>query len=152
MKHKSIKTFLELKNIAIVGVSSSGKGFGVAVYNHLKENGYTVFGVNRKGGFSNNTKLYPSLFKIEHPIDGIITIIPPSETELIVQAAFDLGIKNIWMQQGSDSKNAISFCKEKGINIISGECILMFAEPVKSVHKFHRWIYKLVGKYPKITN
>ena len=152
MKSESIKSFLKLKNIAIIGVSRTGKGFGAAVYNHLKDNGYTVFAVNRIGGFSNNIKLYTSLFKIDHPIEGIITIVPPAETEDVIQVAFDLNIKNVWMQQGSSSKNAINFCKEKGINFVSDECILMFVEPVKSIHKFHRFVNKIVGKYPTITN
>ncbi len=149
MKSESIKSFLELKNIAVAGVSAKGKGFGVAVFNHLKDNSYTVFGVNKNGGFSNNIKLYNSLSSIEHKIDGIVTVVPSAETEIIVQEANELGIKNIWMQQGSESKNAISFCKDNGINVVHNECIMMFVEPVKSIHSFHRWVNKLVGKYPK---
>ena len=60
----------------------------------------------------------------------------------------NLGVKNIWMQQGSESENAIEFCNKNEINVIHGECILMFAEPVKSIHSFHRWVNKLIGKYP----
>lgn len=52
------------------------------------------------------------------------------------------------MQQGSESKNAIDLCVKNGINVIAGECIMMYAEPVKSIHSFHRWINKLVGRYP----
>lgn len=152
MKSESIKSFLGLKNIAVVGVSSKNKGFGVAVYNHLKDNGFNTFGVNKNGGFSNSTKLYNSLALIENNIDGVITVVPPSETEIVVQEAKELGIKNIWMQQGSESKNAIEFCKQNGINVVHNECILMFAEPVKSIHSFHRWINKLLGKYPEIEN
>ncbi len=148
MKSESIKSFLELKNIAVVGVSSKSKGFGIAVYNHLKDNGYTVFGVNKNGGFSNSIKLYNSLSTIEHKIDGIVTVVPPGETEIVVQEANELGIKNIWMQQGSESNNAISFCNDKGINIVHNECIMMFVEPVKSIHGLHRWINKIIGKYP----
>lgn len=148
MKSESIKSFLELKNIAVVGVSSKSKGFGIAFYNHLKDNGYTVFGVNKNGGFSNSIKLYNSLSIIEHKIDGIVTVVPPGETEIVVQEANELEIKNIWMQQGSESNNAISFCNDKGINIVHNECIMMFVEPVKSIHGFHRWINKIVGKYP----
>lgn len=148
MKAESIKKFLELKNIAVIGVSRSKSGFGLAVYEHLKKNGYTVFAVNRKGGFSGNTKLYNSLFEIGQKIDGIITVVPPAETEIVVQAAFDLGILNVWMQLGSDSQNAIDFCENKKMNLINKECILMFAEPVKSIHSFHRWINKIIGKYP----
>jgi uncharacterized protein len=150
MKNESIKSFLKLKNIVVVGVSRSNKGFGVAVYNHLKANDYTVFAINRKGGFSGSTKLYESLFKIEKQIDGIVTIVPPGETEIVVQQAKDLGINNIWMQQGSDSKSAIEFCEQNKINYVANECILMFAEPVKSIHNLHRWINKLTGKYPNI--
>lgn len=149
MKSETIKSFLELKNIAVVGVSSKGKGFGVAVYNHLKDNGYNTFGVNKNGGFSSSIKLYQSIESIEQKIDGIITVIPPSETEIVVQEAKELGIKNIWMQQGSESKNAIEFCKQNGISVVHNECILMFAEPVKSIHSFHRWINKVIGKYPR---
>lgn len=152
MKIESIKSFLKLKNIAVVGVSSKGKGFGVAVYNHLKDNGYNAYGVNKNGGFSNSTKLYQSIESIGEDIDGIINVVPPSETEIIVQQAKELGIKHIWMQQGSESKNAINFCKDNGINVVHNECIIMFVEPVKSIHNFHRWINKLVGKYPGVES
>lgn len=148
MQIESIKSFLNLKNIAVIGVSSKGKGFGVAVYNHLKDNGYNVFGVNKNGGFSGSLKFYNSISMIEQTIDGIITVVPPSETEIVVQQANSIGIKNIWMQQGSESKNAINFCKDNGINVVHNECIMMFVEPVKSIHSFHRWINKMVGKYP----
>jgi len=59
-----------------------------------------------------------------------------------------LGIKSVWFQQGSSSDEAIKFCEEKGMSVVSGECIFMFAEPVDSIHKFHRWIWKIFGKLP----
>jgi predicted CoA-binding protein len=53
------------------------------------------------------------------------------------------------MQQGSESEKAINYCNENGIDVIHGECILMFAEPVESIHKFHKWLWKIFGKLPK---
>ena len=152
MKSNSIKTFLQLKTIAVVGVSSKGTGFGVSVYDHIKNNGYKVYAVNKNGGFSRETKLYNSLLQIDDHIDGVITVVPPAETELVIQQAKQLDIKNIWMQQGSQSDSAIQFCKENKMNVVDGECIMMFVEPVKSIHSFHRFINRLIGKYPKITN
>jgi hypothetical protein len=32
--------------------------------------------------------------------------------------------------------------------VVQKECILMFAEPVKSIHGIHRWIWKVLGKLP----
>ena len=148
MEKETIESFLKLKNIAVIGVSSKSKGFGVAVYNHLKDNGYTVFAVNKNGGYSGNIKLYNTLAMIDQKVDGIITVVPPSETEIVLQEANELGIKNIWMQQGSESVNALEFCKENNIDVVHNECIMMFVEPVKSIHSFHRWINKIVGKYP----
>lgn len=148
MQKESIESFLKLKNIAVIGVSSKSKGFGVAVYNHLKDNGYTVFAVNKNGGYSGNIKLYNTLAMIDQKVDGIITVVPPSETEIVLQEANELGIKKVWMQQGSESVNALEFCNENNINVVHNECIMMFVEPVKSIHSFHRWINKIVGKYP----
>jgi len=141
-----IESFTKQKNIAVVGVSSKGKGFGASVFKHLKDNNYNAFAVNKNGGTLNDIKLYNSHSSIEHTIDGVITVVPPFETENIVKEAKELGIKFIWMQQGSESNNAINYCKENGMLVVSGECILMFVEPVKSIHKFHRWIDKVTGK------
>lgn len=144
----SIDNFLSKKEIAVIGVSSKGNGFGVAVFNHLKKAGYNVFGVNRNGGYINDDELYKSLKEIPQKVKSVITVIPPAETEKIVDEMIKLSINNIWMQQGSESKKAIEMCNANRINVISGECILMYAEPVKSIHSFHRWVNKILGKYP----
>ncbi|WP_304129840.1 CoA-binding protein [Ignavibacterium album] len=145
---KSIDRFLSNKNIAVIGVSSKGRGFGVAVYEQLKYAGYKVFGVNKNGGKINNEIMFKSLGEISSKVDAVVTVIPPPETEKIIDEMKMLSINQIWMQQGSESKEAIEKCKSNGSNVINGECILMFVEPVKSFHSFHRWINKLIREYP----
>lgn len=148
MQSETVKSFLECKNIAVVGVSTKGKGFGVIAYKHLKQNGYNTFAVNINGGNFESEHLYKSIKDIQTAIDGIITVVPPKITELIVEEASQLGIKKIWMQQGSESQTAIKYCNDNGIAVVQGECIMMFSEPVKSIHGFHRWLWKIIGKYP----
>lgn len=148
MKINLIRNFLEQKSIAVIGVSTTGKGFGVSVYNHLKDRNYNVFAVNPKGGKINGENIETTLSIIAHKIDAVITVVPPAETEKIVLEAKESGINKIWMQQGSESEKAINFCKENNIDCIAGECIMMFSEPVTSIHRFHRGINKLFGKYP----
>lgn len=145
---KSVEEFLSHKDIAVIGVSSKGKGFGVTVYNHLKKAGYKVVGINKNGGKIGQDVLYKNLYEIPVKVDAVVTVIPPVETEKIVNDLIKLSIKQIWMQQGSESENAIKYCVDNGINVIAGECIMMFAEPVESIHSFHRWLNKLFGKYP----
>ena len=70
-------------------------------------------------------------------------MVPRSETEKVIQDAIRSGISHIMIQQGAESEKAINLCKEKGIDIIAGECVLMFAEPTAFYHRIHRWIWNL---------
>jgi len=54
--------------------------------------------------------------------------------------------EKVWMQQGSQSKVAEEYCAENGIDCISNECILMFAEPAGFIHRVHRRIWSIAGK------
>lgn len=145
----SVRQFLAQKNIAVVGVSRSGKKFGNSVIKELQNKGYNVYGINSNVEKINEQKLYPNLQSVPDPLDAVLFVVQPLVTEKIIQDVYDLGIKNVWMQYGSQSEKAVNFCKENGINIVSDECILMFAEPVGLGHRLHRWIWKIAGKLPK---
>ena len=147
-KKESVENFLSKRKIAVAGVSRNGKKFGNTIYKELKSKEYEVFALNPSAENINGEPSYANLNSLPEPVDGLITVVPPAETEKIVKEANEAGIKNIWMQQGSESEAAINYCKENGIDVVHGECILMFAEPVTSIHKFHKWIWKLFGKLP----
>jgi uncharacterized protein len=144
----AVDNFLSCKDIAIVGVSRKGTKFGNAVYKELKKKGINVYGVNPNMEIIEGDKCYKNLMELKGKIDGVVNVVSPTQTGEIVKEAYEIGVKNIWMQQGSESEEAINFCKENGINEVHKECILMFAEPVKSMHSFHRWIWKVLGKLP----
>ena len=48
-----------------------------------------------------------------------------------------------------DPQAYIAACRERGIEAIHGECILMFAEPAGFVHRLHRWLRGVTGKLPE---
>jgi predicted CoA-binding protein len=75
--------------------------------------------------------------------------VPRDQAEQAVQQAIAAKVPRIWLQEGSESEAALRLCQENNVPVIHGECILMFAEPVKSFHAFHRWIWKLLGKLPQ---
>jgi predicted CoA-binding protein len=149
MNLQTINSFLNQKNIAVIGVSATGKGFGVSVYKHLKDRNYNAVPINPKGGSIDGDKLEQSLKSLHRKIDAVVTVVPPEETEKVVMEAKEIGINKVWMQQGSESQKAIQFCKDNNMDLVHGECIMMFSEPVKSIHRFHRGIAKIFGKYPK---
>ena len=145
---ESVANFLSSKNLAVVGVSRKSSKFGNIIYKELKKKGVNVFGVNPNMGSIEGDQCYKNLLGLKGKIDGVINVVSPNQTLEVVKQANEIGVKNIWMQQGSESEEAINFCKENGINEIHKECILMFAEPVKSIHSFHKWIWKIAGKLP----
>ena len=148
-KKEVVADFFSSHTIAVIGVSRNGKNFGASVFRSLRDKGYTVYPVNHNGGFIDGTTLYPDLFAIPDKIDGVVTVVPPQVTEKMVKEISDANIKRVWMQQGSESKAAVDFCNENGIDVIEGECILMFAEPAELPHRVHRWVKGVFGKLPQ---
>ena len=145
---KSVADFLSCKNLAVVGVSRKSSKFGNSIYKELKKKGMNVYGVNPNMDEIQGDKCFKNLKELVGKIDAVINIVSPSQTKDVVVEANEIGVKNIWMQQGSESEEAIKYCNENGINEIHKECILMFADPVKSIHGIHRWLWKVMGKLP----
>ncbi|UCD36838.1 MAG: CoA-binding protein [Fidelibacterota bacterium] len=145
---KAVDDFLAQRSLAVVGVSRSGKKFGNMVYRELKGKGYTLFPIHPEAQTLEGDTSYPSLGALPEKVGGLLIVVPPTETTAVVQDAASAGIKYIWMQQGAESEEAIAFCDANGISAVHGECILMFAQPMKFLHKPHRWVWKLLGKLP----
>jgi len=140
--------FLAQKTFAIVGVSRDQKKFGNIVYRDLKKKGFDVIPVNPKTDSIDGDPCYPNLAALPKPAGGVVIIVPPDRTESVVKEAKEAGISRVWMQQGAGSKAAIQFCEENGMNVVHGHCIMMFTDPT-GFHKFHRWVWKILGKLPK---
>lgn len=147
-KKEAIEDFLSQKKFAILGVSRKPHKFGNAILKGMIKKGYNIIPVHPEVDTLENEKCYKSLFDIPFPVDGVILCIQPEASEKAIEEINAVGIKRVWMQQGSDSKNAIEYCIKNGISVISRECILMFAEPMEFFHRFHRWIWGAIGKLP----
>ena len=81
-------------------------------------------------------------------VTALLVSTKPDQTKILLDEARKKGIRNIWLQQGSADKETIREVEEAGDNVITGECILMFAEPAHFMHRTHAFFKKLVGKYP----
>lgn len=144
-----IADFVSHKNIAVIGASSDNGKFGNYAYRELKKRGYHVIPVNPKTDVIAEDRCYPDLKSLPERVDGVLVVVPPEQTEKVVQEAESVGIKRIWMQQGAASEAAINFCRQHGLSEVHGECILMFAEPVASYHRWHRGLMGCFGLLPK---
>ncbi len=145
---KQINQFLDNQPIAMVGVSRNPKKFGYTAFKELKDKGMKIIPVNPEADEIMGEKSYRNVSSLPADVRGIIVMTKKDKTASIVKEALEKGIKEIWIQQMADSKEALVHLKDSDINYITGECILMHYKP-HSIHKFHGNLKKLFRMYPK---
>ena len=144
-----IKKFLDSKKIAIAGVSRNPKKFGHQIFTKLKERDYELFPINPSADKIDDTQVFSEVTELPAEVKHLVIVTPKKETEKVVMEAITHGIDHIWIQQMSDTPDAIKIAQEAKIKLISGQCIFLWSEPVKGIHKFHKTIMKLFGLLPK---
>ena len=144
----AVEQFLAQRSLGLVGVSRGGRKFGNTVLRELTKRGYRVSVVHPEAAEIDGVSCVPSVSELPDEVGGIVIVVPPEQTEKVVREATLRGVRHIWMQQGSESPAAIELCRGSGIDVVHGECILMYAEPA-GIHRFHHWLWKLLGKLPQ---
>ena len=145
---KQINQFLDNQPIAMIGVSRNPKKFGYTAFKELKDKGMKIIPVNSEADEIMGEKSYRNINSLPQDIRGIIVMTKKEKTASVVKEAIAKGIKEIWIQQMADSKEALSELKGSDINYITGECILMHYKP-HSIHKFHGNLKKFFRMFPK---
>ena len=86
-----------------------------------------IFPVNPKETEIEGVACLKSLRELPYPTQTSVSVItPPSVTEKVLQDAKSLGIKNMWLQPGSENDACVAFAAANGMNLISGgPCILV---------------------------
>ena len=142
---ETIEDFISQRSLAVVGVSRGGKGFGNMAMRELKARGYTLYPIHPSAETLEGEACYPNLGALPEKVGGVLVVVPPAQTEQVVQDARVAGITRVWMQQGAASAAAIRYAEQNGMQAVHGKCIMMFANP-QSLHKFHHWVNTLFGK------
>jgi predicted CoA-binding protein len=115
----------ENNKYAVIGVSKNPEKYGHRVFKDLLGAGWIVYPVNPKESEILGQKVYPKLLNIDEKIDVVIFVVPPKVTLEVLNEVKEIGIKNVWLQPGSESKEAIEYCKENEINCIHDACIMI---------------------------
>jgi predicted CoA-binding protein len=143
---QSIIDFVGGKRIAVVGVSRSGKKFGNLAYTELAGRGYEVFAVHPEAQEIAGAPCYPNLAALSGKVDGVLIILPAQKAIPVLREAAAAGVRNVWLQQGAESAEVMAAARDLGLNMVTGKCILMYAQPVRGFHALHRGFVRLFGK------
>ena len=124
---KDIATLLDEPDtsVAVVGATDNPAKYGYVIYRDLKRKGFAVFPVNPNRTTVDGDEVYATCDNIPRKPTVVNIVVPPKVTEETVKICRELGIKTVWMQPGSESEQALNFCKTNNINVIHGVCIMI---------------------------
>jgi predicted CoA-binding protein len=150
---ETIEDFLAQKRIAMIGVSRNPKDFSAVLFEELRKRGYDMVPVNPNASEVQGQISFARVQDIQPPVDGALLMTTAEVTDQVVSDCADAGIRRIWMYRaggkGAVSEKAVAFCRERGIQVVPGQCPFMFLPSAGGIHKFHGFVRKITGRYPK---
>ena len=151
-----VKSFLDQKRIAVVGVSDKRETGCNLAYKNFKQNGYQVYAVNPRIPAYDGDVCYADLKSLPDKPDAVFILANPKVTEQIVGQCVELGIKHVWMHcmmgtksglaagMTSVSQSAVEMCNANGIEVIPGTCPNQFLKPDFG-HAMMRGLWRTFG-------
>lgn len=117
--------FLSTDWFGVAGASADRNKFGNKVVRCYLQVNKNVFPINPEELVIEELSCYKSVLDLPDEVLSLSIVTPPAITEKIIIEAIQKGIKNIWMQPGAESEEAIKICLNNQINLIAGgPCIL----------------------------
>jgi predicted CoA-binding protein len=113
------------KLIAVVGVSENTDKTGFKIFTDLLRAGFKVVAVGIRGGTVAGKTIYKSLKDLPVKPYMILTVVPPAGTDKTIDDAIYLGIKEVWMQPGSQSETAMQKAKAAGMKVTESSCFML---------------------------
>lgn len=140
-----VDRFLRGQRFALIGASEADGAFSTTVMVALEKHGYEVVPVNpRQPLIDGRLQSHTSVRDIEGTVDGAIIMVPSAAAEQAVRECIEAGITQVWLfrgvGQGACSDAAAQMCRDHGVGLVNGACPLMFLEPIRGVHRFHRGV------------
>jgi predicted CoA-binding protein len=147
----AVKSFLDLRRIAVAGVSRSGSSPANAIAERLRETDHEVFAVNPAGEPVDGHPCYPSIGAIEGGVEGVVVVTSPDHARVIAQDAAASGAEWIWFHQGfgpvSFDDETLRVANEAGLKVISAGCPMMYCCP-DGFHRCARAVFRFFGRIP----
>jgi predicted CoA-binding protein len=150
---RAIDAFLACHRIALIGVSQRPDHFSRTLMRDLRSHGLQVVPVNPAMTELEGEPVFPSVAAIQPPVEGAYLATPRGATEAVLRECHEAGVTRVWLHkggvgEGAASDAAVEFGRGQGMELVAGQCILMFLHPVKWTHKLHRELKKAAGTLP----
>jgi predicted CoA-binding protein len=133
-------------SFAVVGHTGK-KGFPKLSYRALKERGKQVFPVDPSVDAIDGDRAYPDLASLPERVEAVVLETPREDTVDWVGKAADAGIRHVWIHMKRDTPEALALARERGLDVVTGTCAVMYLKQGLSYHSLHKWVNQLTGSY-----
>ena len=121
---EDIKKIIQMKTIAVVGMSPKPERPSHYVSMYMKEQGYDIIPVNPGHDVIAGMKSYPYLLDIPNTID-VVDVFRRSEYVLpIAESAVTVGAKALWLQDGVINEDGAALAEKAGLLVVMDDCML----------------------------
>ncbi len=146
-RRRVIEDFLSQKRLAVVGVSRNQRDFSRAVFREFDQRGYDLVPVNPNASELEGRRCFARVSEVDPPVEGALLLNSADLTEQVVEDCAAAGVRRVWMHRatgrGAVDAKAIEFCRANGIEVVDGECPMMFLAHTSWFHRFHGFFRRL---------
>ena len=122
---QTIHALLQSKTIAVVGISDDPGKPSHYVSAYMQRLGHRILPVNPSLETVLGEKSYPSLSALPEKPDLVNVFRLPKFIPAIVDEMLQLGLKNLWVQQGIVNLEAATRAEAVGIHVVMDRCIMV---------------------------
>ena len=119
----SIQSILDLKTIAVVGISDNPDRPSNFVAKFLEGHGYNIIPVNPNLTEWEGKNCYHDLLSIPLKVDVVDIFRRPEAVPQIVDEAIAIKAKVVWMQEGIVNEEAAAKARAAGIDVVMDRCM-----------------------------
>ncbi|MDY6780363.1 MAG: CoA-binding protein [Halobacteria archaeon] len=121
-----LRQVLEMRNVAVVGCSTTPTKEAHRIPKYLKENGYDVVPVNPHADEVLGAKSYDSLVEADEAgeeIEVVDVFRPSEEVSGIVDDAIEVDADAVWTQLGIRDREAAERAEDAGLRFVEDRCM-----------------------------
>ena len=122
-KPEDIEAALNMRRVAIVGLSSNPAKPSLTVGHYLKRRGYEVVPINPTETEVVGEKAYAALADLSEPPEVVDVFRRPEHLPQVVDEAIAAGAKAIWFQLGIVNEEAARKAREAGLIVVMDRCM-----------------------------
>ena len=125
-----IDAFVQLKRIAVIGVSRQANHFSRMILKELQARGYDIAIVHPVATEMAGLRCFPSIRAVDPPVEGAMVLTPPDEAHRIAGECVEAGVTRLWLYRGVKAP--------RGSTAVLDECPLMWLKDPAFIHTFHK--------------